>query len=199
MQGQTRQQKGLKLVDILVTVVIALVFGVIYKLWGSVYDVLKPAGLRLEELTYGMWFIAGIIAPLIIRKPGVAFLAEVAAASVELMIGSEWGFSAVASGVAQGLGAELIFAIFGYKRFSLGIACLAGIASMVGSYITDYYAGYITDFTMWNLTLSVVVRTVSSILVAGVFGYYIVKALEATGVTNLVRPASAEDYRSLEK
>ena len=38
-----------------------------------------------------------------------------------------------------------------------------------------------------------------SILFAGVFAYYLVRVLEATGVTNLVRPASSKDYAELDQ
>lgn len=82
MNTAVRASKGLKLTDILVTIVIAVVFGLIYKIWGPAYDLMKPLGLHAEQLMYGMWFMAGTFAYLIIRKPGVAILAEVAAATV---------------------------------------------------------------------------------------------------------------------
>jgi energy-coupling factor transport system permease protein len=72
-------KKGLKLTDILVTILISLVFGMVYKIWGPLYYAIKPFGLHLDQLIYGMWFMAGTVAFLIIRKPGVALLAEIAA------------------------------------------------------------------------------------------------------------------------
>lgn len=193
------QRKGLKLTDILVTVVIAVVFGLIYRIWGDVYALVALVGLQAEQLTYGMWFIAATIAMLIIRKPGVALLAEAAAAAGELIAGSSYGVSVFMYGIAQGLGAELIFAAFRYKRFTMGVACLAGIASMVGAFVLDIFRGELTELVSWNLALFIVFRTISSIVITGVFAYYLVKALEATGVTNLVRPASMQDYKDLER
>ncbi|HIV81970.1 MAG TPA: ECF transporter S component, partial [Candidatus Salinicoccus merdavium] len=64
------QRKGLTLTDVLITVVIGFVFAVIYSLWGAIYTVLQPLGLHLNELAYGMWFIAAVVAYLILRKPG---------------------------------------------------------------------------------------------------------------------------------
>lgn len=194
-----RQSKGLKLVDILVTVVVAVVFGIVYKLWGPLYYAVKPFGLRLDDLIYGMWFIAAPVAYLIVRKPGVALLAEMAAASAELVTGSEWGVTVLVSGVVQGLAAELVFAAFRYKRFDLGVLSLAAAASALGSFVMDLYYNYIDDLAAWNLTLMIVMRVIGSILIAGCFAYYLVKALEATGVTQLVRPASAKDYEALKK
>jgi energy-coupling factor transport system substrate-specific component len=190
-------KKGLKLTDILVTIVISIVFGIVYKVWGPLYYAIKPFGLNLDQFIYGMWFIAANVAYLIIRKPGVALLAEIAASSGEFIMGSEWGLEVLLYGVIQGLFAELVFAAFRYKRFDLVVVSLAAAASTVGSLIMDQYKGYIGDLALWNLILYIVVRFVGAVAIAGVFGHYLVKALEATGVTNLVRPASQKDYDAL--
>jgi len=191
-------KKGLKLTDILVTIIIALIFGLVYKLWGPVYGLVSTFGLHIEQLVYGMWFIAATVAFLIIRKPGVALLAEVAAAHGEFIFGGEWGIATLIFGLAQGLGAELVFAAFRYKRFDVLTVSLAAIASTVASIIIDYYYGYIGDLALWNLLLMFGARFIGAILIAGIFAYYIVKALERTGVTNLVRPASSDDYKALD-
>jgi energy-coupling factor transport system permease protein len=190
-------QKGLKLTDILVTIVVSIVFGIVYKLWGPVYYAVKPFGLHFDQLIYGMWFIAATVAYLIIRKPGVALLAEIAASSGEFIMGSEWGLEVLLYGVVQGLFAELVFAAFRYKRFDVGVVSLAAAASTIGSLFMDFYKGYIEDLALWNLMLFVGARIVGAVIIAGVFAHYLVKALEATGVTNLVRPASQKDYEDL--
>ncbi|MFS1514332.1 ECF transporter S component [Chengkuizengella sp. SCS-71B] len=191
--------KGLKLTDILVTIVIAIVFGIVYKLWTPVYYAVKPFGLHFDQLIYGMWFIAATVAFLIIRKPGVALIAEIAAASGEFIVGSEWGLEVLIYGILQGLFAELVFAAVRYKRYDILIVSLAAIGSAFASLLFDYYKGYLDDLVAWNLVLYIVARVIGSIAIAGVFAYYLVKALEATGVTNLVRPASKEDYDALDK
>ena len=189
--------KGLKLTDILVTVVLSIAFGIVYKLWGPLYYALKPLGLHLDQFIYGMWFIAAIVAFLIIRKPGVALLAEVAASSGEFLMGSEWGLEVLLYGFIQGLFAELVLMAFGYKRSGVIVVSLASIAACGGSLIMDFYKGYIEDLAAWNLTLLIVMRVAGSILFSGLLAQVIVKALERTGVTNVLRPASKEDFDSL--
>lgn len=189
--------KGLKLTDILVTVVISIAFGIVYKLWGPLYYALKPLGLHLDQFIYGMWFIAAIVAFLIIRKPGVALLAEVAASSGEFLMGSEWGLEVLLYGFIQGLFAELVLMTFGYKRSGVIVVSLASIAACGGSLIMDFYKGYIEDLAAWNLTLLIVMRVAGSILFSGLLAQVIVKAHERTGVTNVLRPASKEDFDSL--
>jgi energy-coupling factor transport system permease protein len=192
-----KQSKGLKLTDILVTVAISVVFGVVYKIWGPMYDILKPFGLHAEQLSYGMWFIAGTFAYLIIRKPGVAILAELAAASVETFFGSEWGVSTFIYGVAQGLGAEIFFALFRYRIVNLGVVSLAAIGAAVASLIVDYSYGYIESLTFWNYCLFIGLRLLGSVLIAGVFAYLLSGALEKTGVLSLLRPVKKADYDAL--
>lgn len=191
--------KGLKLADILTTIVISIVFGIVYKLWGPFYYFVKPFGFHLDQLIYGMWFIAASVAFLIIRKPGVALLAEIAASSGEFIMGSEWGLEVLLYGVVQGLCAEAVFATFRYKRFDLFVVSLAAISSTIGSLIMDFYKGYIEALAPWNLALFLIARFVGAIVISGVFASSLVKALEATGVTQMVRPASKEDYDALDR
>lgn len=198
MEQQNKQSLALKFSDILITVMIALVFGVIFKLWDSVYSAVKPLFNQAGQLTYGMWFMAGPFAYLIIRKPGVALLASLAAANVSALLGSAWGLQTVIYGLVQGLAAELIFAGFRYRKAGLVVAGIAGIASAVGSYLVDLVYGY-ADYETWMLILKYGLRVVSAFLFAGVFAFYLVRALEATGVTKQIRPVAKEEYDALDR
>lgn len=192
------QRRGLKLSDILVTILVSLVLGVIYHFWSSIYKLFSPLFFQADELVYGMWFIAATLVFLLIRKPGVAVLAEVAAAHVEILFGSEWGIQLVLYSVLQGLGAELVFALFRYRKFSGSVAALAGVGASVGSLIPDIYYGYVADYSTWMLIAKYSMRAVSSALIAGYLAYALAKAVEATGVTSLLRPVAAKDYAALE-
>jgi energy-coupling factor transport system permease protein len=189
--------KGLKLTDILVTIVISIGFGILYKIWGPLYYAVKPLGLHLDQLIYGMWFIAATVAFLIIRKPGIALLAEIAASSGEFLMGSEFGLEVLFYGLVQGLFAELVLMAFRYKRFDLLVVSIAGISSCIGSLILDFYKGYVGDLSTWNMILYIGFRFIGSILITGVLAVAIVKALEATGVTKLVRSSSQKDHEAL--
>jgi energy-coupling factor transport system permease protein len=191
--------KGLKLADILTTIVIAVVFGIIYKVWGPLYDFVKVFGFHLDQLIYGMWFIAASVAYLLIRKPGVALLAEIAASSGELIMGSEWGLEVLIYGVIQGLLAELVFAAFRYKRFDVLVVSLGAIAATIGSLVMDFYKGYIEALAPWNMALFLIARFVGAVVISGFFAVSLVKALEKTGVTEMLRPASKDDYDALDR
>ncbi|MNC56293.1 putative HMP/thiamine permease protein YkoE [compost metagenome] len=147
---------------------------------------------------YGMWFIAATLVFLLIRKPGVALIAEVAAAHVEILFGSEWGIQLLLYSVLQGLGAELVFAAFRYRKFSGKVAALAGVGAAIGSIIPDIYYGYVADYETWLLVTKYVLRGISAALIAGYLAFAIAKAVEATGVTQQLRPVSDSDYAALD-
>ncbi len=194
----TEKRKGLRLSDLLVTILLSLVIGVVYHFWGSVYDLFKPLFFQADELVYGIWFLAPTLAMLLIRKPGVALLAEVAAAHVEIMFGSEWGIQLVLYSVVQGLAAELVFALLRYRSFSMVTAAFAGAAAGLGSLLVDVYYGYVADYTLWMMLLKYTLRLVSSAVLAGYLAFALAKALEATGVTQLLRPVTKQDYEALD-
>lgn len=185
----------LRLVDILTTVIISVVFGIIYRLWGPFYDSLKVLGTNVEQLSYGMWFIAGTIAFLIVRKPGIALLAETAAASGEFIAGSQYGLEVLIYGVLQGLLAEFVFAAFKYKRTDIVVVSLAAIGSCIASLGMDAYKGYITELATWNLTTYIAFRMIGSVVLSGLLAVGIVRALDQTGVTRSLRPLTEQDMK----
>ncbi|MFC7678285.1 ECF transporter S component [Paenibacillus sp. GCM10028914] len=200
IQGKVKRpvSKGLRLSDILVTVLVSLVLGVVYHFWGSVYNLFKPLFFEADELLYGMWFAAATLAFLLIRKPGVALIAELAAAHVEVLFGSGWGLNLLLYGIIQGLGAELVFAAFRYRKYTVSIVALAGAMSAVGSMLMDFYLAYTDDYAWWLFVAKYSMRVLSGAVIAGFLMFALAKALERTGVTSLLRPASAKDYEALD-
>ena len=96
--------------DIVVAAVIGVVFGVVFWAWNSLYAGLGFLTPPLSDVVYGMWLVPAILAPLVIRKPGAALFAEMAAAGVSALLGSQWGPDTLLSGFVQGAAAELVFA-----------------------------------------------------------------------------------------
>ncbi|XOQ16070.1 MAG: Thiamine ABC transporter permease [Shouchella clausii] len=184
----------LRLTDMIVTILISVVFAVVYRLWTPITDLVSLPGLQADQLLYGMWFIAGTIAALLIKKPGVALLAETAAASGEFFAGSPYGPLLLLYGVLQGLGIELAFALFKYRVYTVWTASLGAVFASFASLGLDYFNAYLSDLTTWNITLRVVFRTLGSIIIAGFLASALVRALEKTGVSTLLRPVSQADY-----
>ena len=182
----TRKPRVLRwrVVDIVVASVIGVASGVIFWAWGLAWSPLS--GLLaftpgLEGLLAGGWLFAGVLGGLIIRKPGAAVYTEVVAAVVSMLIGTQWGFSTLIWGVVEGLGAELILALFLYSNWRLGVALLAGAGAgvAVGLLDTTFTSYAAMDFG-YKATYFVS-AVVSGTVLAGLLSWLAVRGLARTG------------------
>jgi energy-coupling factor transport system substrate-specific component len=171
-------------VDIVVTAAIAVAFGVVFWAWNALWAATTPAFVAVppaQNILYGTWLAAGVVAGLVVQKPGAALFAELVAASVSLVLGSQWGLDAALSGLFQGAGAELGFAIFRYRRFDLIAAALAAALAAVGAWIHDtplYYA----ELPLVDQLVIGAFMLVSAVIIAGIGSAWLVRALVQTGV-----------------
>lgn len=175
-----------RVVDIIVATVLAVACGLIFVFWNSVgyawymaMDALTPG---LGGLATGIWLIGGVLGALIIRKPGAALYVEVLAASVSAVMGSQWGgWSTIYSGLAQGIGIELVLIVFAYRRFGLGIAMLGGALAGVGAWCLELFTSGNLAKGPEFLIIYLVCLIISGAILAGVVGHLLTRALAATG------------------
>ncbi|MCZ2858739.1 ECF transporter S component [Blastococcus sp. VKM Ac-2987] len=170
-------------VDIVVTAVLGVAFGVVFWAWNLVgeaastpLDFFPP----IKGLLNGVYLMPGVVAGLLVRKPGAAVFASTLAAAVSLLLGSPYGGIIVVYGLVQGLGGELGFLLTRYRSFGWGTAILAAVTAGLSTAtldITLYYAE-----VAFGLNVAYAVFTVlSSVLLAGVVGLLLVRALARTG------------------
>jgi len=163
----------------------AVALGVAFWGWTFAYEITKPA-LKLVGLNYlaaGFWIFASVFTPMIVRRPFVAIMASVIAAGVEGVI-THWGAMALVWGLVQGLGAEMVFAATGYRKWNLYMVVIAAMLSASASFVLDYfYYGYSQMAMQLQLTqyLSFVV---SSAILAGVLSYILVERLKKLNLLN---------------
>lgn len=166
--------------DIVVAAVIGVAFGVVFVVAGGIWEALAVLG-PLQNIFYALWLLPAIVAPLIIRKPGAAFFAEVVAASLSAALGSIWGVDTLMSGIMQGAAAEAVFALTRYRSYSFPVLVAAGLASAAAAFIHDvyfWYAGYATDV----LALTALWMAVSAVVILPIAALALVRALRSTGV-----------------
>lgn len=170
-------------VDLVLTVAIGVVFGVVFVGWGQVYNLITPLQAAFPPavgLLTGVFFLPALLAALIVRRPGAALLAEVIAAFLSIGLGGQWGFGAILSGMIQGAGVELAFALTAYRRFTLPVAILGSVLSGLFEWVFErfvYYAEWSWTFAFAHLGFFLV----SSVLLCGVLGWALVKLLVGTG------------------
>jgi energy-coupling factor transport system permease protein len=188
-----------RVVDIVVASVIGVAVGVVFWAWGVVWG---PISAPIEALLPGLqaapaavWLVAGVLGALVIRKPGAALYTELVAAIVSALIGSQWGgLLTIEAGLVQGLGAELVFAIFLYRNWRLPVVLLAGAGAGLAMAVNDlvlWYAGAAPTFA--------IVYTVSAVvggaLIAGGLSWLAVRGLARAGA--LDRFAAGRELRTV--
>jgi energy-coupling factor transport system substrate-specific component len=171
-------------VDIVIVAVLAVAAGVVFWVWDLASN---PVGAPIEAalpgfqgIINGPWLFAGVLVGLVVRKPGAALFGELVAASVSALLGTVWGPLTLVSGLVQGLGVEVVFAILLYRRWGVGAALLGGLGAGVAESILDltvWYPGAKPLFAVLYASSTIA----SGIVIAGLGSWLLVKALAKTG------------------
>ena len=201
-------------IDIVIASVVAVAFGVIFWAWGLLWN--GPADaipLPGRAVLYGMWLVPAVLGALIVRKPGAAFYTLTLASLVSVAIGTSWGWTLVVQGPLEALGAELAFAIFGYKAFGAAVAVLAGVlsaplewafevvsfpASWADVPVLSVFAnggGWYAEWVLRDKLVYLGAMAVSGAVLAGFVGWLLVRALARAGALSAF-PAGQEHRES---
>lgn len=167
-----------RVVDIVVAAIIAVASGVIF--WG--WDIVCAAPLAIfgavtpgfEGLLNAFWLFAGPLA-----------------AALELTMGNQWGVGgSLIVGIMQGIGAEIGFAIFAYKKWNMLTTAVSGALAGVGCGI--YY--WVMNPAWGVLRSSIYLGTsiVSGVVLAGVVMYLLHRAIAQTGVLDRFESGRAQ-------
>jgi len=182
--SRTRPALKWRVVDIVVASVLGVAAGLVMTLWNLVYSpVTAPLELALpglQALLYAVWLFPAVLVGLVVRKPGAALYGELVAAAVSALLGGMWGWTALAWGLVQGLGAELVFAILLYRAWGLLPAILAGLGAGAGMALMDltfYFAGSRPEF----MVVYAASALVSGAVIAGLGSWLLVRGLARTG------------------
>ena len=170
--------------ELVVAAVLAVAVGVIFWAWGLLWSsVFQLVPFPFHYAFIGIWMIGGLLVPYVIRRPGAALLGELVAAFVSMALGNQWGVLTMASGLVQGVGAELVFAGFRWKRFDLLSLCAAAALAGAFSILLDILVwSYYSVYTWRSIGLAAILAVVSSVVLGGLLSRLLGDALARTGV-----------------
>ena len=188
-----------RVIDIVTAAVLGVACGLIFVAWNQVgyagYEALKAILPGLGGLVTGIWLLGGTLGGYVIRKPGAALFVELLAATVSMGLGSQWAIGALYSGIAQGLGAEIVFAAFVYRRFNVWVVSAAGAMAFAAEWCLELFTeGNLAKEVSFNVVY-LVSGALSGIVLAGLLAWALTNALAKTGA--LDRFASGRGAREL--
>ncbi|MCE5254646.1 MAG: ECF transporter S component [Actinomycetia bacterium] len=170
--------------ELVVAAVLSVAVGVIFWGWGLLWSsAFQAIPFPFSYALVGVWMMGGLLVPYIIRRPGAALMGELVAAFVSMALGNQWGILTMASGLVQGVGAEVVFGGFRWKRFTgialYGAAALAGgFSILLDIFVYSYYAAY----SWGSIGLGAILCIVGSIILGGMLSQLLGEALARTGV-----------------
>src|SRR4051794_29154091 len=150
-ESQPTHRLRWRTVDIVVAAVLGVAFGVVFWAWNLLAALAVPP---VSGLLNGVYLMPGVVAGLLVRKPGAAVFASTLAAAVSILLGSPYGGIIVIYGVVQGIGGELGFLLTRYRSFGWATAVLAGITAGLSTSIMDLslYYPVSADYPFWSFT-----------------------------------------------
>jgi energy-coupling factor transport system substrate-specific component len=170
-------------VDIVVTAVLGVAFGVVFWAWNLLWAALGTAFSAFppgQAFMYGVWLLPAVLAPLVVRKPGAGLFAELLAAVVSALLGSAWGSIVLLYGLLQGAAGEAGYALFGWRRFGWLQAVLSSALAGAMAAVLDL-VNYYPDWTAGWKTSYLALIVVSTVAIAGAGGMALTRALAASG------------------
>ncbi|BDR52616.1 ABC transporter permease [Bombiscardovia nodaiensis] len=187
-------------VDIAVGAALGVVSGLIY--WASsalsswIFPLMTALLPGLAGLLHGLFYFPVTLNLLIIRKPGAAVYTNLVAVLVELLFGNAYGSGMIVlEALMQGLCAELVFGLFRYRRWTLGLTCAAGllVALVYNGFLLAFFYQGVSFFSPRGI-IGTICEAISGIVLAGGLSWLLFKAIAQTGA--LDRFASGRAVRA---
>ncbi|MGH1563966.1 ECF transporter S component [Mumia sp. DW29H23] len=186
-------------IDLVTVAMLGVAIGVVFWGWNQLFAVVSGTALFTfppsAGLISGVWLIGGVVGGLVVRKPGAALGTELVAAVVSALLGNQWGMSVVVSGLIQGAGAELVFALLLYRRWGVVAAAAAGALAGAAEAVYEWFA-YYADWSFGYQLVYLAFYVVSGAVVAGAGGWALVRGLASTGALDAFGPGREHHDRA---
>lgn len=181
----SQARAGWNLREIVLVAALAVVFGLLYwawvQVWGGLRVAMGPGGDFAQNVLIGGWMVVAPLAIYIIRKPLTGVITEIGASFVEFaFLGSPIGPLLLITGVVQGVGAELPFAVTRYRRYGWWVFVAAGLTAALFSFVysTIRFGWLGQDVFVLRLAL----HLLSGLVLTGLLAKALGDVLRATGV-----------------
>lgn len=168
--------------DIMVMAALIAAGGIFKAYWGQLRLIFEslfgPFGSGIIGSGFYFW---AILACFLVRKPLTGTVTMVLGGVVEILAGNPFGLPVLLFNFWEGLGPDIAYGLFRYKKYTLGVGILAGLlAAYFGVFYGWYYFGF-QFLGMGAFLLYLFTQGVGGVI-GGVVGHYLGVALEKIGV-----------------
>lgn len=178
-------------IDLLTCAFLGVAFGVAYWGWGLAYEAPSRAVSAgyppLGGLFAWPWLVAGMVGMLVIRRPGAAILTELIAAVVSALIGTGWGVTVLYSGLLEGIGVELGFALLAYRAFGWAPLALGGFLGGAMEAVYEWYSWF-PDWVMGHKVAYLFIFGLATAVLGSLLAVGLTKLLANAGALNPFPP-----------
>jgi len=181
--------KNWSLKDVILSSMLGALFAVICL--GTVLTLIGPAvpifaviglgGLEFE-IAFGIFLFSATFAPYIMQKPGVATIVGLLTGFIQVLLGSPFAATVWLSGLVQGVGAELGFALLGYKKWNLLSMLIAATGATIASFILAWQRGSWDELANNIVAMRFVIRLISALIISGILSKLLADKLAKAGV-----------------
>lgn len=138
-------------------------------------------GLQFE-IVFGIFFFSSTFAGYIMQKPGVATMVGLLTGFIQILLGSPAAATVWLSGLVQGFGAEMGFALFGYKKWNLASVLISATGATVTSFLLAWQRGSWHELPFQIVALRFTIRWVSALIISGFLAKWLADRLAKAGV-----------------
>ncbi|MDH7886390.1 ECF transporter S component [Bifidobacterium catenulatum subsp. kashiwanohense] len=174
-------------IDIAVRAAVGMMSGVMFWVFdGLSYGLFPLLTLILPgsaALMHALFYFPATLGLLIVRKPGAPAYVLLVASFIEVVLGTKYSVSLVVIALVQAAAAEAVFALFRYRRWTLGVTILAALAVGVvyNFYLLFFYYQAFSFFSPRGL-IGTACELLSALVFAGFGSWGLHRALSRSGV-----------------
>ena len=178
---ETRRSLKWRVVDIAVGAAVGVMSGVMFWVFdGMSYGLFPLLTLILPgsaALLHALFYFPATLGLLIVRKPGASAYVLLVASFVEVVLGTKYSVSLVVIALVQALAAETVFAVFRYRRWTLGVTLLSSVAIGI---VYNFYLLF--SFFSPRGLIGTACELLSAAVFAGFGSWILYRALAKSGV-----------------
>ncbi len=165
--------------QLIVVAMMSAVFGVLFMFLDGLYQPISALlGPIFSALTFGIYAMSAFLPSYVVRKAGAGLIGSVFASIVNILAGSPYGIHIIVAGALQGLGVEVGYGIFKYKKYGIINFLISAIFVTVFVTLRDYFVFGMNQMPIPMLMATIVIRIVSAAIIPFILCKFIAIGLE---------------------